>query len=46
VVEMMDRLLPEMDEELGRELERAFKKKKIRVLTQSRYKAIDVRRVQ
>ena len=39
VVEMMDRLLPEMDEELGRELERAFKKKKIRVLTQTRYKA-------
>jgi len=39
VVEMMDRLLPEMDEELGRELERAFKKKKIRVLTQTKYKA-------
>lgn len=39
VVEMMDRLLPEMDEELGRELERSFKKKKIRVLTQTRYKA-------
>ncbi|MCZ6623813.1 MAG: FAD-dependent oxidoreductase, partial [Deltaproteobacteria bacterium] len=40
VVEMMNRLLPEMDEELGRELERAFKKKKIRVLTQTKYKTI------
>ncbi len=38
VIEMMDRLLPEMDHELGRELERAFKKKKIRVLTGTRYK--------
>ena len=40
VVEMMDRILPEMDEELGHELERAFKKKKIRVLTQTKYKSI------
>ena len=38
VVEMMDRLLPEMDEELGRELERVFKKKKIRILTSTRCK--------
>lgn len=40
VVEMMDRLLPDMDEGLGRELERSFVKKKIRVLTQTRTKAI------
>ena len=38
VVEMMNRLLPEMDEELGQELERALKRKKIKVLTQTRYK--------
>lgn len=40
VIEMMDRLLPEMDEGLGRELERSFVKKKIRVLTETRTKAI------
>ena len=39
VVEMMDRLLPEMEEELGQELERSLKRKKIKVLTQTRYKA-------
>ncbi|MFQ5851219.1 MAG: dihydrolipoyl dehydrogenase [Candidatus Binatia bacterium] len=39
LVEMMDRLLPEMDEELGRELERALKRKRIRVLTQTGYRA-------
>ncbi|MBI4527714.1 MAG: dihydrolipoyl dehydrogenase [Deltaproteobacteria bacterium] len=41
IVEMMDHLLPEMDEELGRELERSFKKRKIQVLTQTRYKMIE-----
>ncbi|MFQ5682905.1 MAG: dihydrolipoyl dehydrogenase [Candidatus Binatia bacterium] len=39
VVEMKDHLLPEMDEELGQELERAFRKRKIHVLTGARYKA-------
>jgi dihydrolipoamide dehydrogenase len=39
VVEMMDRLLPEMEEELGPELERSLKKKNIKILTQTRYKA-------
>lgn len=40
VVEMMDHLLPEMDDELGHELERSFKKRKIKLLTQTRYKGM------
>lgn len=43
VVEMMDRLLPEMDEELGRELERSFRRKKIQALTGTRYKGLEKR---
>lgn len=40
IVEMMDHLLPGMDEELGQELERSFKKKKVQVLTRTRYKGV------
>jgi dihydrolipoyl dehydrogenase len=39
VVEMADHVLPGMDADLGRELERAFGRQKITVLTRHRYEA-------
>lgn len=42
IVEMMDHLLPEMDEELGQELEKSFKRKKIEVLIRTQYKSIEL----
>lgn len=41
LVEMKEHLLPEMDEELGQELERSFKKKKIQVLCRTRCKGME-----
>ncbi len=41
IIEMMDHLLPEMDEELGQELERSFKKKKIQVVTGTKFKRVE-----
>jgi len=43
VVEMAETLLPGMDEELGRELERSFKRQGIEVLTRHRYARLERR---
>ncbi len=42
IVEMMDHLLPEMDEELGVELEKSFRKKKIELLTRTQYQSMQL----
>jgi dihydrolipoamide dehydrogenase len=41
VVEMLDRALPLEDEEVGKEVERAFKRRKVKVLTATRVQGVE-----
>jgi dihydrolipoamide dehydrogenase len=42
IVEMMPRLLPPEDEEIGKELEKAFRRKRINIMTETRVETIQI----